>query len=223
MKTFAALLTAVILLAAGCSQTATDSFASWARAVQSGKTDVVVRLDRDLAHRTAILRDEARSEFVSSLAVEFARPAVTASLETGFGVEPSAYHRKLFFPAGSRFTIRSEEPRGTDGVRLLIEVDYPRDRAPVYVSDIRVVWHGPTGSPAGAPASPSELTPRFSSGYFEAGHPFLGNPGYLGYELELESGIVRTATLRVEMGRDSEHGWTISELTPVVSENRYWD
>ncbi|HDQ99509.1 MAG TPA: hypothetical protein ENN51_04400 [candidate division WOR-3 bacterium] len=224
MKTLPAFVAlAAILLTAGCARNAGDTFIGWARALQSGNAETIVAFDGELARRTADIAKDARDAFMTDFAADLTRPAATASLETGFGVEPSAYHRKLFFPPGTRIVVRSQEPRGDDGMRLLVEVNYPRDRAPVYVTEVQVVWHGPAGSPPGTPQPPERPVPAFSSGYFETGHPFLSNPGYKGYELKLHSGTVRTVTLRVELAKDPKLGWTVGDLTPVVAENQYWD
>ncbi|MFO7638093.1 MAG: hypothetical protein R6X14_02135 [bacterium] len=216
-----ALLSAVLL--AGCSRGPKHAFTSWVAAIRAGDAATVSRFDRDLANRLAGLQPAELEGFYADLAGHLQRPAATAFLETGFGVEPSAYHRKLYFPADGKVKVNSEELQGPDGARLVVEISYPRHVAPVYVTDIQVVWHGPATATPGNPAPPDRPVPVFSSGYFEAGHPFLENPGYRGYELRLQSGAVRTATLKVELARDPERGWMIADLTPLVAENVYWD
>ncbi|MFO7675492.1 MAG: hypothetical protein R6X12_04155 [bacterium] len=223
MKYAAIAVAGAVLLSAACSRGPTAAAISWSRAIQSDDAATLARLDRDLADRTIGLTKPELQSYVADLAARLDRPATTASIETGFGVEPSPYPRKIFFPKGARVSVKSEEVFGPDNARVRVEVSYPRNVAPVYVIDVQVVWHGPTDATPASADPPARPAPAFSSGYFEAGHPFLANPGYLGYELRLHSDAVRTATLELDLVRHVGRGWTIADLTAVVAENVYWD
>jgi hypothetical protein len=195
----------------------------WVGAVRSANVAAISRLDSDLARRAADLPKPELDRFTADISANLDRSAATARLESGFGVEPSTYPHKLFFPKGARVAVRSQQLTGEDNAHLLVGVSYPRDVAPVYVTDVQLIWHGPTDASPGTTEPAARPNPAFSSGYFEAGHPFLANPGYRGHELRLFSGMVKTLTLKVDLVRDPKLGWSIADLTPVVSENVYWE